>query len=182
MRRLMRLNPGLPVHEVRHGEIDPDQLFDVAAKALERIAGFEEDRHEHGADHGADYGPGNDHHHHDDDMDANRHGNIRAYTIEEETPLPWDRLRVWLETVFSLRGAEFLRLKGIVQIADEERPVVIQAVGNTFSPPRSLSHWPGGVRGSRIVLITKGLDAADLRKSFDSFVIEGIVEKLQSAP
>ena len=94
----------------------------------------------------------------------NRHGNICAYTIVEERPLPWDRMRLWLETVFSLRGADFLRLKGIVNIAGEAQPVVVQGVGNTFSPPRTLDRWPGETRQSRIVLITRGLDPGDLQK------------------
>jgi len=172
--RLERLNPGLPVHDVRHGEIDPDLLFDVSAKALARIAAIAPDHdqiHRHDHDHDHDH---HDDHRHDPD-DVNRHGNIRAYTIEAAAPLSWERLRLWLETVFSLRGADFLRLKGIVQIAGEDRPVVIQAVGNTFSPPRTLADWPGDTRASRIVLITKGLDSADLQTSFDAFVRDGRV-------
>jgi G3E family GTPase len=163
-RRLERLNPGLPIHVVHFGEIDPDLLFEVGAGAVERIAGtLIEQPHDHGDDHD-----------HDHDLDVNRHGDIRAHTIQTAEPLPWDRLRLWLETVFSLRGADFLRLKGIVQVVGEDRPVVIQAVGNTFSPPRALARWPGGLRGSRIVLITRGLTPGDLQRSFDAFVIDGV--------
>ena len=168
LRRVARLNPGLPTHTAVQGEIDPDLLFEGAGGAPARIAeelraveAAESHAHEH--EHG--------HHHH---PDVNRHGNIRAHTIQTTAPLRWDRLRLWLETVFSLRGAEFLRLKGIVDVAGEERPVVVQAVGNTFSPPRLLADWPDGVRASRIILITQGLAPEDLQRSFDAFVIDGV--------
>jgi G3E family GTPase len=177
-RRLARLNPGLPIHMVQHGEIDPELLFDGSTRAVERIAVIGNDApadeshaqaspHDHEHDHG---------HEQHDDADVNRHGDIRAHTIQTTVPLSWDRLRLWLETVYSLRGADFLRLKGIVQVAGEDRPVVIQAVGNTFSPPRALARWPTGMRGSRIVLITRGLAPEDLQKSFDALVIGGIAD------
>jgi G3E family GTPase len=163
--RLERLNPGLPIYYVQHGDVDPDLLFDVGTRAVERIAA------------GGIDAPANDHDHgdgHAHDADVSRHGNIRAYTIQTAGPLAWDRLRLWLETVFSLRGADFLRLKGIVHVAGEDRPVVLQAVGNCFSTPHALARWPDGARGSRIVLITQGLAAADLQRSFDAFVVDGI--------
>jgi G3E family GTPase len=157
-RRLRRLNPDLPIHTVLHGAIDPDRLFGAATRAVARPAATESHDHDH------------DHPHHHD-TDVSRHGNICAYTIQTTVPLSWDRLRCWLETMFSLRGGDFLRLKGIVAIAGEARPVVIQAVGNSFSPPSALARWPDGVHGSRIVLITQGLESADLQKSFDAFVL-----------
>jgi G3E family GTPase len=159
-RRLDRLNPGLPIHTAEHGAIDPDLLFEGSAGAVERIgAALTDEHHEHA---------------HGQDPDVNRHGNIRAHTIQTDMPLSWDRLRLWLETVYSLRGADFLRLKGIVQVAGEDRPVVIQAVGNTFSPPHMLVAWPGGVIGSRIIVIGRGLAPEDIERSFEAFVIEGV--------
>jgi G3E family GTPase len=183
-RRLLRLNPGLPIYPVLFGEIDPDLLFDIAGRTVESIAGgvpggSEEPAHANAGYHDHDHDHGHvDNHDHDrgHDPDVNRHGDIRAYTIQAESPLRWDRLRLWLETVFSLRGADFLRLKGIVQVCEDDRPVVLQAVGNHFSPPRALAKWPGGGPGSRIVLITRGLAPEDLQRSFEAFVVEGIAE------
>jgi G3E family GTPase len=176
--RLARLNPGLPIHLVQHGEIDPALLFDGATRAVERIAAMGNDApadeaHAHDHEHGHDHDHDHDHIH---DADANRHGDICAHTIQTAKPLSWGRLRLWLETAFSLRGADFLRLKGIVQVTGDDRPVVIQGVGNSFSPPRALARWPAGVRGSRIVLITQGLAPEDLQRSFDAFVIDGVAE------
>ncbi len=62
--RLARLNPGLPIHLVQHGEIDPALLFDGATRAVERIAAMGNDApadeahahdHEHGHDHDHDH-------------------------------------------------------------------------------------------------------------------------------
>ena len=180
-RRLSRLNPGLPVHTVLFGDIDPADLFAGATRSIERIAvgGFgqagDSDHAHHDHDgHSAD-------HDHDPDANANQHGDIRAYTIQVATPLSWDRLRLWLETAFSLRGQDFLRLKGIVQIVGQDRPVVIQGVGNAFSPPRVLAEWPGKTRGSRIVVISRGLADEDLQQSFDAFVRDGIADTRRRA-
>lgn len=178
-RRLSHLNPGLPVEPVLHGSIDPALLFAATTVSIERIAtgdlvqtGDGEQAHEAQIDpdgHGADH----DHHH---DTDVNRHGDIRAYTIQTATPLCWNSLRVWLESIYSLRGHDFLRLKGIVQITEKSRPVVIQGVGNTFSPPCFLAEWPGRERVSRIVVITRGLSDKDIQKSFDTFVLNEIAD------
>ncbi len=176
-RQLARINPGLPVKTVRHGVIDPALLFAANTGSIERIASGNFGRigdggQAHAAHHGLDErAAAHDHHH---DADANRHGDICAYTIQTATPLCWDRLRHWLETVYSLRGQDFLRLKGIVQIAEADRPVVIQGVGNTFSPSCVMADWPGAERVSRIVVITNGLADDDIQKSFDAFVLDGI--------
>ncbi len=165
-RRLDRLNPGLPAHTAAHGDIDPDLLFEGSARAVERIgAALADGHHEHDEHHV---------HAHSHDPDVNRHGGVRAHTIQAAAPLSWERLRLWLETVFSLRGAEILRLKGIVEIEDQDRPVVVQAVGNTFSPPCLLADWPAGERGSRIIVIAQGLAPEDIERSFSVFVTDGV--------
>ncbi len=171
-RRLSHLNPALPIHTVLRGVIDPALLFAASSVSIDRIAsgdfgGAVEGEHAHEAHQ--EHGAGHD----QEDTDANRHGDIRAYTIQTATPLCWNSLHLWLESVYSLRGRDFLRLKGIVQIAAEDRQVLIQGVGNSFSPPCFLAEWPGRERISRIIVITRGLADEDIQKSFDAFVLNG---------
>ena len=62
-----------------------------------------------------------------------------------------------IEVLTSLRGADLLRVKGLVNVADETGPVVIQGVQHLFHPPVTLAAWPGDDRRSRLVFITRGI-------------------------
>lgn len=160
--RIDSLNPGLPVLTVTRGEIDPDLLFETARLSETRIA----DAPPAGGGHG------HEHHRHGNAPD-HRHDGVQAVSLEVEHPLSWDRLRLFLETVFSLRGSAFLRVKGIVFVDGREKPLVIQAVGNAFSEPRILDRGQTGNGVSRLVMITRGLDSAALRDSFRALVLDG---------
>ena len=70
-------------------------------------------------------------------------------------PLP-DRERC-VELLTSLRGADLLRVKGLVNVEDEAGPVVIQGVQHLFHPPVTLAEWPSAERRSRLVFITRGI-------------------------
>jgi G3E family GTPase len=58
--------------------------------------------------------------------------------------------------VLSADGADLLRLKGIVNIAESpDRPAVIHGVQHVFHAPAWLKGWPSDNRSSRIVFITR---------------------------
>jgi hypothetical protein len=61
-----------------------------------------------------------------------------------------------------------LRVKGIVNV--EGRPYAVQAVQTVVSEPVPLDGWPeGDDRRSRLVFITRGINAADVRRTFETF-------------
>ena len=65
--------------------------------------------------------------------------------------------------VIAMRGDDLLRVKGLVHLAEEpERPLVIHGVQHLFHPPELLPCWPGPDRRTRIVFITRGVDAQAL--------------------
>jgi G3E family GTPase len=95
-----------------------------------------------------------------------RHGEqIGSVVLRREQPIVWDSLQRWLESILSLRGDAILRLKGIVWLCGESRPIVLQGVHHVLHPPEYLTR-PMQQGPSRIVLITRGLSAAGLRASF----------------
>jgi G3E family GTPase len=59
-----------------------------------------------------------------------------------------------------------LRLKGVVWLQGESRPVVLQGVHHVLHPPVYLENQRQPDGASRIVLITRGLSAAGLRAGF----------------
>jgi G3E family GTPase len=62
-----------------------------------------------------------------------------------------------MELRTSLRGPDLLRVKGLVDVAGERGPVVVQGVQHIFHPPVTLDAWPGAYRRSRLVFITRNI-------------------------
>lgn len=154
--RLRRLNPAAPLLKADHGQVPPAALFpaglyDPATKTSD-VAGWLN------AEAYAD----DDHHHpHGHDHDANRHDDrIRAYCLTFEEPLDWDRFLRWMEILQSARGESLLRIKGILDVAGESRPVAVHGVQHIFHPPAVLAAWPSADHRSRVVFITRDLGQA----------------------
>ncbi|KQV90488.1 GTP-binding protein [Rhizobacter sp. Root1221] len=158
--RLYRLNPGARLHPVRDGRIDPAEVLGIgwidplSRRTLQAVE--HENGHEH--DHG---------HHHD----VNRHGErVRSHAFVFDAPLPRTAFLHWLDLMAALRGERLLRVKGLVQLAEEpDRPLVVHGVQHVFHPPRQLDAWPGGDRRTRLVFIVDGIDCAEIVRTFQKF-------------
>ena len=99
-----------------------------------------------------------------DPFAATRHtADVTSFVLTRDQPLPREGFLAWLDTIVAMRGADLLRVKGLVNVAeDPEHPLVIHGVQHLFSAPESLPAWPGADRRTRIVFITRGVDAAAL--------------------
>ncbi len=91
---------------------------------------------------------------------------IGSVVLRHDKPIVWTALLRWLESVLSLHGDSILRLKGIVRLQDETRPIVLQGVHHVLHAPMYLERPVQPEGTSRIVLITRGLSGAGLRASF----------------
>ncbi|MDQ1078533.1 GTP-binding protein [Pseudoroseomonas cervicalis] len=185
--RLRALNPAAPMLEVAHGKADPAALlacgpFDPAARGedvarwLAELAPAEahphHDHHHHDHHH-------HDHHHHDGHHghahhahDPNRHDSrIHAFCLTYDTPLPWEGLATWLEMLSATRGDSVLRVKGILDLEGQERPVAIHGVQSVWHRPTLLPAWPEGEkRRSRLVFILRDLPRAVVEEGLAAFV------------
>ncbi len=165
--RLHALNPGAHVH---HSSLDrmpmPRELrradiYDPATKSAEvlswlNVAAYSDDRHDHGDDHG----------HHN--LDVNRHSDeIGSFCLEYAQPLEWEHVANWLDALVMAHGEDLLRVKGILNIAGRNQPIVVQAVQHLFHPPIALPEWPSGDHRSQIVFITRGLSREFVAQVFD---------------
>jgi G3E family GTPase len=177
--RLRALNPAAPILDVAAGEATPERLLgcglfdpnrkipDVArwlaaeayAESESRLSAPPDEVHDH------------DHHHHD----VNRHDErIRAFSFASEAAIPSAMLEMFLDLLRSVHGPNLLRLKGIVKLAETpDRPVVVHGVQHVFHPAVQLPGWPDNDRSTRIVLITRDLDPAAVRRLFDAFIGAG---------
>lgn len=68
------------------------------------------------------------------------------------------------------RGDALLRVKGILNLAGEARPVVLHGVQHVFHPPVRLPAWPeGDDRRSRLVFIVRDLTRETIESGLRAF-------------
>jgi len=176
---LAGLNPGAVTLEV--SDASPGNLFDAGlynpatkipdvGKWLNEEA-YADNHHGHGHDHHGgehhDHTHSHGHHHHD----VNRHGDkIRAFSLATDKPVSASALEMFIDLLRSAHGPKLLRVKGIVQLAeDPDRPVVIHGVQHVFHPPATLPAWPDDDRRTRMVFITNDLPEGFVRRMFEAF-------------
>lgn len=165
-RRLGKLNPGAAILEAPHGRVAPDEIFglgpfDPGAKPAEvvRWLGAEADRDERAARGDSDHGESHDH-------DVNRHDDrIRAFSVYFEVPVSWAGYASWVDLMREFKGANLLRVKGLIAIEGSSRPYLVQGVQHVFSPPVRLSAWPTEDRRSCLVFIVRDLDRSLVDRS-----------------
>ena len=185
--RLHALNPAASIIPVVNGAVDPACLFDVGlynpatrSNDVQRwlqAEAYEDDHHGHGHHH---------HGHHDHHHDVNRHDDrIRATCLTFDEPLKPDAFERWIDILTMFKGPDILRIKGILHLQGEDRPVVIHGVQHIFHPPVLLDAWPSEDRRTRLVFITRDLSADDLRgtlalmtESIERYGLHGYVEDL----
>jgi G3E family GTPase len=173
--RLCALNPVAPILAAVAGAIEPEAIlaagpYDPSVKSpnVVRWIGAAAPRHRHGHDHhGHDH---HDHHHHA--HDPNRHdARIRALCLEYDRPIPWEGVAGWLEMLAATRGESVLRVKGLLDLQGQDRPVVVHGVRQVFHPPRRLDAWPPGEpRRSRLVFILRDLDPRVVEEGLAAFL------------
>lgn len=100
---------------------------------------------------------------------------IRTLSLRFAQPFTWNAFSAALELLTSLRGPDLLRMKGIVNV--EGRPVVVQGVQHVFHEPVDLDRWPSDDTDTRLVFITRNIDAATIRN-----LLQAVVATARSRP
>ncbi len=136
---LAHLTPA-PIAIARHGIIDPAFLLD---DAIEGLVIPEHHEHEHTHSDG-----------------------IVSFTVEFDSPLPWPVVEQAMAVLTGLRGADLLRVKGLLAIEGCRGPVVVHAVQHVAHRPVELEDWPGGDRRSRLVFITRNIGREPVERLF----------------
>jgi G3E family GTPase len=108
---------------------------------------------------GADFYVGNDIPHAD--------GTI-GFTLTEGNPLSWNAFSRFMTTLMTLRGADLLHVKGVLNVAGCRGPVVLRVMQHLAHRPIELRAWPDDDRASRLVFITRGIQEKAVRGLFDA--------------
>jgi len=154
------LNPKAPMLFILNGEIEPKQLVNLglsSSKSVEKTLGFLgsllESKEDAGESYLGDF--------------ANRHNQgIKTVSLRFQNPFTWEAASAALELLTNLRGPDMLRVKGIMNI--DGKPVVIQGVQHIFHPPVTLDNWPTEDHDTRMVFITKNIEAALIKSLFNA--------------
>jgi G3E family GTPase len=183
--RLKAINPAASRWEVRNGEIAVQKvlnlgLFTAEGKSPDVARWLSEEAYREPSPHGYTHAHhGHDHdqnHEHDgpnhpmhDHHDVNRHDDhIRAFCFTVEKPIPVETLTDWLDLLMDFVGSRILRVKGILNVKGNARPVVLHGVQHIFHQPVTLPAWPSGDRCSRLVFITHGVSRDVIEKAFNA--------------
>ncbi|WP_305632752.1 GTP-binding protein [Methyloversatilis sp.] len=167
--RLDMLNPGALRLDVRHGRIEPDQLFgsgiysttgklpDVAAWLGEERVLDESARAAHAAAPlrwTTQPAPARA-------TSARHDDSVSSFVVRFEAPVPWYGFSVAMGRILETWGPRLLRVKGLMNVAGDDLPQVIQCVQDVAYPPLRLPAWPAGGpfddRHGRLVFITRDI-------------------------
>lgn len=163
-RRLTRLNPAAPQIFVSHGESTVESVlgcgvYDAGTKTTDvrqwlaaetsRAAHASHDEHQH---------------------DPNRHDAlVEAHILRIAEPLQWQQFTTALDVLLTTLGDRILRVKGLIQVAGEDAPRVVQAVQHVRYPELRLAAWPDNDHSSRLVFIVRQLPREYIDKAFAMF-------------
>lgn len=118
-------------------------------------------------DHAADWRP-----RHMDATDAPtvaRHSSgVETFTVEVESAVDWPAFVDWLELLLAGRGQSILRVKGLLRVAGDPRPVVVHGVQHVVYPPEHLPRWPEGTQRRWLVFIARNLSRKAIENSLPS--------------
>ncbi len=162
--RLKAMNPFALVATAVDGELDPALLADIAPRSARAQAGelnrwlYAVAPPQGNFPLSLGRGPGRGSGAHD--------SAIHSFCLFFDTPFTWEGLNATLQALTALRGPDLLRVKGIVHVAGEPGPVVIQGAQHVFHPPMTLEGAQDTDPRSRIVFIVRNIPRESIEALF----------------
>jgi G3E family GTPase len=87
---------------------------------------------------------------------------VRADSFVVSGVIHWAGLAAFMDALREFFGRRLLRCKGLIEIAELGRPVLVQGVQAVFAAPLPLPAWPDDDRRSRLVCISRDLPRREL--------------------
>jgi G3E family GTPase len=161
------LNAQAPIEHIRNGEVEPSALIDLGLSTSragdntlrflgEALDGEGLNNENSSSPHGRYLGQ----------RSASHDTSVRTLSLRFKQPFQWASFTAALELLATLRGPDLLRVKGIVNVDGE--PVVVQGVQHIFDTPVKMDKWPSADTDSRMVFITRNIEADVIRNLFQA--------------
>lgn len=149
--RISTINPAAPILIADHGKVDINEItnivaFDTATRSEAISEWLNDGAYDSNAGHNAD---------------------VNSACLVLDKPLSLGTLDTWLDALTAQQGPDLLRMKGLINVEGKKGPLLVHGVQHVFHPPRELPEWPSDDRRSRIVLISRKLEQAQLQASLD---------------
>jgi G3E family GTPase len=100
--------------------------------------------------------------------EAPGHADVHPFVLFLDRPVDWTVFGIWLTMLLGSRGADVLRVKGLLDVG-AEGPVVLNGVQHVVHPPEHLAAWPDEDRRSRLVFIVRGIEKREVEESLAAF-------------
>lgn len=97
---------------------------------------------------------------------------INSASIEVTEPIPADVFDFWLDTLIALKGPNILRMKGILHVEGLQYPFVFHGVQHIFEAPVPIKSWSGQDTTSRVIVIARDMEQADLQASLEMLLMQ----------
>jgi len=94
---------------------------------------------------------------------------IEAFCLYLDEKINWFAFSIWLSMLLHSHGSSVLRVKGLLNIGRLPGPVLIQGVQHLIHTPVHLDSWPDDDHRSRVVMITRGIPAQEIKASLVTF-------------
>jgi G3E family GTPase len=173
--RLRKINPLAPIHRSERSCVALDAVLGRGGFDLNRIVAIEpeflnpkhgEEGHVH--DEHCEHDHGHEHEHeHRDHHDTVQDG-IQSVSLSLRHPIDRRKVASWLTALVKKQGQDILRAKGIIDVKDNPRRLVFQAVHMVLEGDLQREWREGEDRYSRIVFIGRNLNAKELKAGFES--------------
>jgi G3E family GTPase len=99
------------------------------------------------------------------------HGaSVTPFCIAIEGAFDWAAFALWLTMLLHAHGDRVLRVKGILDVAGSDAPLVLNGVRGVIHRPEHLARWPEGERRPVLAFIVEDLEPERIRRSFAAFV------------
>ncbi|MDZ7824095.1 MAG: GTP-binding protein [Ahrensia sp.] len=180
--RIRRINPTARIERATRANVPLDKLLGQNAFALDRILDGDQDflakdfdahdhdhdhdHHDHDHDHATCTDPthnhGHEHHAHDHNhnhaLDASRHDDhVSSFSLSTRDKIDPEKFFPWIQMIGQEFGIDMLRMKGILDMAGDNRRYVAQAVHMMLEGDFQREWRDGEDRYSRIVFIGRNL-------------------------
>jgi G3E family GTPase len=156
------LNKLAPITKTNRCDVPMEAILGLEAFSLERALDLDPHFlpqtkvHNH-ADHH------HDHHHH-----APHYAGIEAIALKADSSLDESKFDAWLTDLVGQHGADILRLKGVLDMAGDNRRYVIQGVHMMLEGDYRGTWSTKQARQSRFVLIGRGFEDISLRRQIEA--------------
>ena len=162
--RIHAINTIAPIHRAQRAEVDLTTILGRGGFDLGRIVDLEP--HFLNPPHGeAGHVHGEDCHEHDDSIHSEE---VKSVSLSFDRPMDRRKIARWLTALCKNRGQDILRAKGIIDVKDNNRRLVFQAVHMILEGDLQREWRADEARYSRLVFIGRNLDRAELKAGFES--------------